>query len=353
MKNNVFINGIGAVTAQGIWRTELFEEASELNEAVNHAQQPSYKEFIAPAMSRRMSRGIKMGIYAAQQALDEAEVTVPDAIITGTGLGCSEDSEKFLRNILDNQEEFLTPTSFIQSTHNTVAAQIALRLQCKGYNFTYVNRSISFESALLDALLQLQQGEEEHILVGGVDEVSDHTFRLLQLIEEVKASDTNETVKTSVTPGVNYGEGATFFSLGVQKTRSSYAELVDIHIQHRVDRAELPDFVAQFLERNTLAAADVDALLLGYNGDSASDSYYVAFEALFPQAASLYYKHLSGQYDACSAFGLAAAASVLQQRHIPSRLKWKDNTAPGPLKTVLLYNQLKGKDHALTLIRAC
>ncbi len=353
MKNSVFINGIGAVTAQGIWRSELFDDAEELCQAINYAQQPAYKEVIAPAMIRRMSRGIKMGIYAAQQALDEAQVALPDAIITGTGLGCSEDSEKFLRNILDNDEEFLTPTSFIQSTHNTVAAQVALRLQCKGYNFTYVNRSISFESALLDALLQLQQAEENQILVGGVDEVSDHTYKLLQLIQEIKASDTKETVKASVTPGVNYGEGATFFSLDTQRSASTYAKLLDVTIQHRLDNSDLSSFISDFLKANALFANDLDVLLLGYNGDPQGDSYYAAVEDLFPHASPLYYKHLSGQYDSCSAFALAAAAAVLRDQRIPGCLTWREQSFDQQPKTILVYNQLKGKDHALILIQAC
>lgn len=63
---------------------------------------------------------------ASALAMKDANVESVDAIITGTGLGCIEDSEKFLKSILDNKEEFLTPTSFIQSTHNTVGAQIAL-----------------------------------------------------------------------------------------------------------------------------------------------------------------------------------------------------------------------------------
>ena len=39
-------------------------------------------------------------------ALKEANVSSIDAIITGTGMGCIEDSEKFLKSILDNKEEF-------------------------------------------------------------------------------------------------------------------------------------------------------------------------------------------------------------------------------------------------------
>src|SRR5690554_6229467 len=144
---NCYINGIGSVSIQTP-EYSVFDAAPEKVQHLNHAQQPSYKELIAPAMSRRMARGIKMSIYAANQAMNEAENPDLDAIIAGTSLGCIEDSEKFLNTIIENDEEFLTPTAFIQSTHNTVAAQIALQLQCKSFNFTYVNGGNSFESAL-------------------------------------------------------------------------------------------------------------------------------------------------------------------------------------------------------------
>lgn len=57
-----------------------------------------------------------MSSVASKYALQEAGIENPDAIIVGTGMGCSQDSEKFLKNVIDNNEEFLTPTFFIQST---------------------------------------------------------------------------------------------------------------------------------------------------------------------------------------------------------------------------------------------
>ena len=114
-----YINGMGIVSAQNFLEADFLETAV-VNQTDNvlYAQPPSYKELIPPAMIRRMAKGVKMGIYASTQALNEASVQNPEAIITGTGMGCVEDSEKFLKAILDNNEEFLTPTSFIQSTHN-------------------------------------------------------------------------------------------------------------------------------------------------------------------------------------------------------------------------------------------
>lgn len=344
---------MGAVTAQGNWRDSFWAESQEIRYPITKAVQPSYKDLIPPSMVRRMSRGIKMGIYAAQQALDDAGIALPDAIITGTGLGCSEDSEKFLRNILDNEEQFLTPTSFIQSTHNTVAAQIALRLQCKGYNFTYVNRSVSFESALLDGLMQLQHGEADQLLVGGVDEVSDHTYMLLQRIGHIKPDGITETVRESQSIGVNYAEGASFFALSGTKTERSYAELADVLLRNVVEQEELGAFVQSFLEHNGLQISDVDTLVLGINGDQEYDSYYRSVMEFCPDANVLYYKHLVGQFDSCSAFALIVAAYVATMQTVDPILHWEAPSAKRPIRNILLYNHYKGRDHSLLLVRTC
>ena len=93
-----------------------------------------------------MSRIIRMGVAAAMECLQEADVKKPDAIITGTAYGCLEDTGLFLAKMVENNEEMLTPTAFIQSTHNTVGAQVALMLSCHHYNNTFVHRGFSFES---------------------------------------------------------------------------------------------------------------------------------------------------------------------------------------------------------------
>lgn len=353
MSDKVYINGIGALSSQGQWRNDLFREAKELSAAITPISMPSYEGLIAPTMLRRMSSGVKMGIYASQQALDEASISIPEAIITGTGLGCLNDSEKFLRGVLDNQEEFLTPTAFIQSTHNTVAAQIALRLGCNGYNFTYVHRSVSFESALLDALMQLQDDQVSTVLVGGVDEIGPHTYSLLQLAGQIKQNEGNERVSNSGSTGANYAEGATFFTLSTLRTQTSYAQLVDLTLQHVLDKAEIPALVTNFMAKQEHENQQIDVVVVGVNGDCRYDGYYDEFSRLFDNIPVLYYKHLTGQYDTVSAFGLAVAAHVLKEQEIPEVLYWNSNKATTGLTNILVYNQFNGKDHSLTLVRAC
>src|SRR5690606_4051567 len=233
-----------------------------------------------------------------------------------------------------------------QSTHNTVAAQIALRLGCKGYNFTYVHRSISFESALLDAVIQLEENQLESVLVGGVDEISTHTYGLLQLIGEIKQDGVNETVRESVTPGVNYAEGATFFMLSSQRTESSYACLVDLILQHDIPLDGVNQAVENFMKQLGMACDQIDAVVFGVNGDQEFDQYYDVLGGSFSDKPIVFYKHMTGQYDTGSAVGLAVAAQLIKEQEIPSTLLWNVNSGKS-FKYVLVYNQLKGKDHSI------
>ena len=349
-----YINGMGCVSSQDTYETS-FLESVEINTTENivYAKQPSYKELIPPAAARRMAKGVKMGLAASTKALKEANVEVPDAIITGTGMGCIEDSEKFLKALIDNNEEYLTPTNFIQSTHNTVGAQIALGLGCKGYNFTYVNGSISFESALLDAKLQLENEEENTILVGAADETSSHTMELFKLVNIIKKeSDQPYSVLDSNSSGVVYSEGATFVTLENVKKENSYAVLEALQIQNELNVNDVDNFIGDFLEKNHLKIQDIDVVVLGNNGDINFDAYYTTVGSLFDQIPQVYYKHLCGEFNTASAFGFWVAASILKNQAIPQIVKM-NSIEKANFSKVLLYNQFQGKDHSLVLLSKC
>lgn len=347
-----YINGISAISAQNTFESDFLESVT-INETENtlFAVEPDYKAFIPPAAIRRMAKGIKMGVATSAQALQKAGLEQVDAIITGTGMGCSQDSEKFLRNMLDNNEQFLTPTSFIQSTHNTVAAQIALRLSCKGYNFTYVNGAVSFESALLDAFMQLKTGEANSILTGGIDEYAEHTFSLYKLIGLIKSEeDKPYSVLNSKSKGTVFSEGATFFALENIRKNSTYAEVVDIQIKNKVSKEQLSDFFDSFLKKNNLNTSEIDVVVLGNNGDMEFDDYFTKTTDYFAESVSVYYKHLSGEYNTASAFGLWVAANMLKKQQIPNSVRI-NSIQKQQYKTILLYNQYRGLDHSLVLLK--
>ena len=347
-----YINGVGCISTQKTFDTVFLEEAIEhKNETVLSIVSPIYKDYISPAASRRMAKGVKNGIVASALALKDAHLENIDAIITGTGLGCIEDSEKFLKNILDNNEEFLTPTAFIQSTHNTVGAQIALTLQCKGYNFTYVNGAVSFESALLDAKMQIEENEANSILVGGIDETGDYTISLFKLAGRVKdESNLPSDILNSTTTGAVYGEGTAFFVLENEKKENTYAQILDVEIINTLQENEVETKIIAFLKANNLEISDLDAVVLGFNGNIDSDIYYKNIaENAFEKTSQLYYKHLSGEYDTASAFALWMASKVIKNQEIPEIVKVNSVEKPA-YNIILLYNQVNGKNHSFTLI---
>ena len=164
--------------------------------------EPDYDQFVDSKMIRRMSRIVKMGVAAASVCLRNAGITQPASILTATAYGCLEDSSTFLRRMIEFDEKMLSPTAFIQSTHNTVGAQIALLLRCNNYNNTIVHSAFSFENAIIESQLLIQDSQGP-VLVGAVDEITDDRHTILSRFGIYK--------KNAKSEGNIAGEGAAFF----------------------------------------------------------------------------------------------------------------------------------------------
>jgi len=349
---NYYINGIGCISAQDSSDNETgFQNFVELTENLVPLHKPDYKKYIKPNMIRRMSVGVKMGVVASSIALQEAGVEIPEAIVTGSGMGCLRDSEKFLKNIVDNDEQFLTPTAFIQSTHNTVGAQIALGLGCKAYNITYVHDATSFETSLIDAMMMMDEGEQ-NILVGGVDEIGSYTTDLHKLVGHVK-EDVSDSLLNSNTKGAIYSEGSQFFVLEKEKKDNSYAQLLAIEIYNELSENEVAQKLDSFLKDNNLDISEIDLAVLGLNGDVDYDSYYTSLQgSILKETPQVYYKHFSGEYNTASAFGMWTACNIMKNQDIPESLRL-NTLKPSSIKNVVLYNQYRGKNHSFVLLKSC
>lgn len=202
------------------------------------AGEPDYKELIPNAsVRRRMSRLVRMGVAAGLQCLKKAPDIRPDAILTATGLGFLTDTEKFMDNLLDMDEQLLPPTAFIQSTFNTIGAQIALLTGNHGYNNTYVHRGHSLESALMDASLLIAEGEARHVLVGAMDEMTPTLHAILERFGCWRKA----------TPG----EGAAFSLLSKERSDQSIAVLQDMELfSGSFSADEIKGRMASFLADN-------------------------------------------------------------------------------------------------------
>ncbi len=348
-----YINGVGSISAQA-GNQPFLKEPIIANGNKHICSEPDYKNYIQAMQLRRMSRILKMGVSAAQIALQDADLKMPDAIITGTGLGCIEDTEKFLTNVIQNTEQFLTPTSFIQSTHNTVGGQIALQLKCNNYNFTYVHRGFSFESCVLDALMLLQEKNNGQILIGGVDENTANSLKIIERLKQLKeGNETPLNLLNSNSEGTIAGEGANFFVLADKQNDNSYALLNGCSLIYKPKSIhEIYEAASQLLKENNLAESDIDVLLLGINGDLKFDApYYDLMKAHFKTATTTYFKHLCGEFPTANSYGFYVASEVIKNQSIPETLLISNkNRKP---KHLLLYNHYRGINQTLLLFSAC
>src|SRR5690606_39056836 len=127
MTKPIHIQGMAGISIQPtIEPGYFFDSVLPYSQNPIPARDPDYKALIPALQLRRMNKSMRMAIFTAQLALQEAGRTAVDAVITGTGLGCLRDSERFVEALLADEGQSLNPTPFIQSTHNMAAAAIAL-----------------------------------------------------------------------------------------------------------------------------------------------------------------------------------------------------------------------------------
>lgn len=292
-----------------------------------------------------------MGAAAAMQCLKDAGLQIPDAIVTGTAYGCLQDTEAFLNRLVEFKEELLTPTAFIQSTHNTVSAQIALMLQCHNYNNTYVHRGFSFESALLDAMMMLNENEIKNALVGAADEITDTSHTILSRFGLYKKEASTDTLFDTKTKGTIAGEGATFFTLTTETSEKNLARLDAATTFYKpASDSEIKEQISALLAGQTLDIEDIDVIITGKNGDVENDATYETLSSsLFSGKQVINYKHLCGEYPTASAYALWLGSAIINEGKVPRSLGQSND----PVKRLLIYNHYQHTHHALFLLSAC
>lgn len=246
MANRIYIRSAAQISVQKPlcedWMTDPIPHSGEYL----RSQDPDFKQFLNPMQARRMGLILKRAIAVSLTALKDAGIECPDAIFTGTGLGCMENTENFLSAMCRDGEEMLPPTYFMMSTHNTISSAVAILLRCHGYNCTYSQKDISFESALLNAFIQLQAGRMGNALVGSHDETTPDTYRLLRgagyFDDTVTAAEASSAFVLSADSG----------SLSLSK--GPLCELADVQILHSL--ANLESIVNEYNASRILRGSD-------------------------------------------------------------------------------------------------
>ncbi len=272
------ISAITSISHQQSFQNEGFTEGMlELNDS-HTLITPDFKQFIDASLLRRMSKVLRMSVACAKHCMELAKLEQPDAIIVGTGLGCLVDTEKFLNNGI-SLAGLLPPTAFIQSTHNTIAGQISLSIGNHGYNMTHTQNVVSFEHAMLDAMLLLGEGSGQ-VLVGAADET-------IPFLEEVAA----ELIPDC---GSKLTSGSTFLIL---KNLSDLPGIVLVAVEIYTNYQSKWEVIKTFLLGNGLDLTDIEVVATAQNLESEN------LELLQSGVESISYLNFTGVYATASALG--------------------------------------------------
>lgn len=310
------------------WMTQPIVYQQPFNRSID----PSFKDYISPIEARRMGKILKRAIATSKEAIKASGLESVDAIITGTGYGCIENTEFFLDALSKDGEQMLSPTYFMQSTHNTISSLVAIQTKNHGYNVTYAHKGISFDSALQDAVLQMRLGKINSALIGGHDELTETFYRILKKGGMMGQDDEM------------CGEAAVSVVLGT-KNDDYLCKLVNFKMLHKPTLEKLKAVAKDF---------QADYILTGISGNHKSDeAYFAETKELFSNAKLLKYKHIFGESFTSSGIGIYVAAQCLKAGKIPAHLfvNPSEISDKKPSK-ILIFNHSDGNNYSLTLLEA-
>jgi 3-oxoacyl-[acyl-carrier-protein] synthase II len=196
-----------------------------------------------------------------------------------------------------------------------------LSLGNHGYNMTHTQNSLSFEHALVDAMLLLKEGQR-NVLVGGADE---H----IEILDEIG-------MRLHLKQDRIFSSGASFFVLSATPPAHSSTALVDVETIGLCTDAF--GAVETFFVRNGVTAVDIDTVLFADSAlpaglDAGMRRYFGHLE----EESFVNYPVYSGCYATCSAFALHYAVDKVYAD------KRRGN--------VLIYNRLFNDNLGLMLLR--
>jgi 3-oxoacyl-(acyl-carrier-protein) synthase len=347
----IYIQSAIQISAQAPLSDEWFDTPLYHDTKKALSIDPKFADYLTPIMSRRMCSLLKRAIVTSRLTLQKASVEMPDAIISGTGLGCIENTEKFLYSIWENEETCLQPSFFMQSTHNIISSAIAIDLKCHGYNNTYVHRGTSFENALLDAYIQFRQHKIRSALVGGYEELTPDYFIFF---DRIGIWDFSKQEASNPKSKCFAGEAAVSMLLQIEKDEQTLCELNGVEIMYRPSIEQIKDKLDSLLSQAGCSLSEIDAVVVGTNSNPANDTVYDNIvPQLFSQLPVMQYKHLFGHSFISPALGTYAAAICLHKQSIPAHLLTGREENINPVKRILLYNHSQNKSHSLILLSRC
>lgn len=367
----IAITGVGIV-APGVLGAEAFAERLESGESFlseitrfdtadlrSHRagliHEFSAKGFIPPMKMRRMNYLSRMGLVAAKLALQDLssqERPLSDdgddiGVAIGTMFGPVQTSVEYLLEYVEKGAALAPPQLFAESVANAPGSHIAIEYGFRGFNLTFTQRESSVLAAAMFASGQILKGSIQGAVVGGVEEINEITFSVLDRIRALATADDHAEEARPFDRdrrGIVVGEGSAMFVFENEPRAASlhrrvYAYLTGFGIARDLsaslsnwgsDATGVARAMRGAMEDAGVKSEEIDAVWASANGSIAGDRVEArAIREVFghkipPVVAT---KSSFGEYAAAGGLHFGSAVMALNRQLLPGTPGYRSSEA--------------------------
>lgn len=284
------------------------------------------REFIPLMKMRRMNTLSRLGVSAAKLAIEDcgAQPAENTGVAIGTAFGPVQTSVEYMQEYVAKGAALAPPQLFAESVANAPGSHIAIEWNLRGFNITITQRESSALAAAMYAATQMAKGTVDGALIGGVDEVNEMLFSVLDRIGALAHAEGG--VYEASRPfapernGFILGEGGAMLVAGVG-TRAPYGWLAGFGIG-RDTTAPVSDWgtdesrviAAMHAAMEDAGVATVEAIFASANGSRRGDALEErALAQAFASVPVVTTKQIFGEYAAGGALQLVAALLAVEE----------------------------------------
>jgi 3-oxoacyl-(acyl-carrier-protein) synthase len=294
------------------------------------------RDFIAPMKMRRMNTLSRYVSAAAKLAIEDCsgQLDANTGVAMGTAFGPVQTSVEYLKEYVEKGAALAPPQLFAESVANAPGSHVAIEWGLLGFNITITQRESSALAAAMYAATQLLKESVQGVLIGGVEEVNEILFSVLDRLGALAHSE--DDLEEAARPfdrrrnGLVVGEGGAILVAG-PGTRKPYGWLSGFGMARDTtasvsdwgsDDSQVGEAMRAAIADAEIELSEIDAVYVSGNGSRRGDAVEMrALASLFeggppPLVAT---KGIFGEYAAGGALQLAAALVALdEQRLYPS-----------------------------------
>ena len=291
------------------------------------------RDYIPVMKLRRMNMLSRYAVSAARLAIDDAgaQPSSESGVALGTAFGPVQTSVDYMQEYVARGAALAPPQLFAESVANAPGSHIAIELDLRGFNLTVTQRESSLLAAAMFASSQIVKGTVPSAIIGGVEEVNEMVFSVLDRVGALAHSE--DGVHEAMRPfdrrrnGMSIGEGSAIFIAEGTPSRQPYGWLAGFGIARDTTAtisdcgtgdAQVAAAMAAAIDDAGLQLTDIDAIYASANGTKRGDRLELRaiqrlFERVPPVVAT---KAYVGEYAAGGGFQLAAALLAMRDQKL-------------------------------------